>query len=72
MRVPISSVALPQAAIARPLAELRCDWLHNDSLAHLPVKRLSQFMLPENGDLTVYQKDKVLLQKKIDANACNL
>lgn len=60
-RVPISSVALPQAAIAPLLAELRCDWLHNDSLTHLPVKRLSQFMLPENGDLTVYQKDKVLL-----------
>lgn len=55
MRLPISSVVLPQAAVAPPLAELRCDWPHNDSLARLPVKRLSQFMLP-NGDLTVYQK----------------
>ncbi len=57
-RVPISSVVLPRAAAAPPLAELRCDWPHNDSLAHLPVKRLSQFMLPENWDLTVYQKNK--------------
>lgn len=43
MRVPISSVALPRAAAAPPLAELRCDWPRDDSLAHLPVKRLSQF-----------------------------
>lgn len=34
MRVPISSVVPPQAAVAPPPAELRCDWLHSDSLAH--------------------------------------
>lgn len=41
MRVPISSVVPPQAAVAPPLAEPRCDWPHSDSLAHLPVKRLT-------------------------------
>lgn len=73
MSVPISSVVLPQAAVAPPLAELRCDWPHDDSLAHLPVKRISQLMLPENRDLAVYQKYWVLLHRsKKNRNACRI
>lgn len=38
MRVPISSVALPQAAAAPPPAEPRCGWPLDDSHAYLRIK----------------------------------
>lgn len=76
MRVPISSVVPPQAAVAPPLAELRCDWQHSDSLAHLPVKRLTVYAakrrphcVPNDETRTGFLKN-FRTQKTRDA--CNL